>query len=140
MIYYNSVSSSLSQDCNVGSCTKPIKKSRLLPSWILPLDCWIEIKVDASRRRTTGSIIIGYVMKDKYSTTLILEGKQISGCSILLSVYFQEPVMIASQKNLQKVIIESDFQLVLILFMVKYLFKKKIINLVKDIRKLSPVT
>lgn len=46
----NSVSSLFAQDCNVGSCTKLMKKNQLTSSWISSPGGWIKIKVDASKR------------------------------------------------------------------------------------------
>lgn len=43
---------------------KPKKKSYRELRWSPPEDGWIKIKIDASRRYSSGLIIIGYIMRD----------------------------------------------------------------------------
>lgn len=76
-----------------------MKHHRPTESWTAPPNAWIEVNVDASRRPSTGTTTIGYVMKDKGGPTTLAEGKQIGDCLILVveCLAIQEALVVAPQ-------------------------------------------
>lgn len=118
MRYYNSASSLFGHDCNAGTYRKPMKRKWLKKNWTPP-EWLIKIKIDASRKKnTTESTIIGFVVKDKHDITVMTEekqtgdGNQIREAIVAECLAMQETFVMVTQKDLQRIIIESDSQLV----------------------------
>lgn len=70
----------------------------------------VKIKVDTSRKYNK---IIKCVVRDNQAKIIMTKGKHINEYPILVTECFivQEALMVAVQKNMQEVIIESDSQL-----------------------------
>lgn len=81
---------------------------------------------------------MGYVMRDHHSKILMMESKSIGNCDILVAkcLVICEALLKASQKNTQRVIIQSDVQLFLNSINGKTHVPKDIVNLVNDINNL----
>lgn len=69
-------------------------------------------------KNTTESTIIGFVVKDKHDITVMTEekqtgdGNQIREATVAECLAMQETFVMVTQKDLQRIIIESDSQLV----------------------------
>lgn len=48
----------------------------------------MKINVDASERHSKMSAFVGYIMRDNYATVIVVTGKQIGGCPILVVEHF----------------------------------------------------
>lgn len=88
---------------------KPLKQKRVASRWTALPDGWIKTNVDASRRYSTGSSTIGYVMKDKIGTTIMTKGIQIGDCSIFMAeclAIIRETLVMTIQKKPQKIMLK----------------------------------
>lgn len=90
-------------------------------------------------RYSTRSTAIGYVMMDNHAIIIMANGKQIGDCPILAAVCFsiRKAILVAIQKNLQRIIIENDTKLVVYSVHDKISIREDITNLVEDIKMLS---
>lgn len=81
---------------------------------------------------------MGYFMRDNHATIIISGSKVVGDLSILMKRMFgcMWSNNDDAQKNIQRIIIESDFQLVVNSINDKICVHKNVINLVKDIKKL----
>lgn len=65
-------------------CSKAKTNSKLQHRWSPPLEGWIMINVDTSRRQGSKSASIGCNMRDSCPNVVISYGKRIKDCNILV--------------------------------------------------------
>lgn len=99
-----------------------------------------KINVDVSRRLSKGAALLGYVMKDHHARAVMEKRKQKGDSFILMAecLAVREAIAMTIQKSLQRIIIVSESQLIMNSINGKTCVPKHIINLVKDIRMLTP--
>lgn len=78
-----------------------------------PSEDWRKINIDASRIQSKGLASLSYVMRDMHARIVMADDKRIGDCRILEieCLATGEAIMIAIRRNFQKIIIESDLQL-----------------------------
>lgn len=110
-----------------------MKKNRIDSIWKPPPKDWMKININASMWLYKVSFY-GYFMRDNHATIIITGSKAVGDSSILMKRMFgcMWSNNDGAQKNIQRIIIESDFQLVVNFINDKICVHKNVRNLVKD--------
>lgn len=100
-----------------------------------PHEGWMKINIDASKIQSKAPASLDYIMRDNQVRITITNDKQKDDCPIIMAACLtvRRIVLMAIQKNLKKIIIESDSQQVVNSINRKIMAPKDIINLVEDI-------